>query len=146
VIHRRSDKLFAGASHNRGGKHIVGDTVCKLAYHVCACRRNQHDVSRLCESDVLNAILKIAVESVDKALVLRERFKRYRIYKLRSVFRHQNVNVRVKLCKLPCAVSHFVCRDAARHRYENGFPFEHNFSSVNYIYSSLSNIYYTTLF
>ena len=125
VVHRRGDKLFARAGHNRSREHIIGDAAGYLSDDVCRSRRDKHDVRRLCKRNMLNAVLEIAVKRVDKTLVLRERLKGYGIYKLRGVLRHKHMNVSTELFEHIRDVSHLVCRNRACYRKNDCFSVKH---------------------
>ena len=82
MVHGRSDYLLAGASHDRGGQHIVGNAVCYLAYDVCRGRSYHDHICLLGDGNVLHTVLKVAVKCVDEALVLSKSLKCQGVYEI----------------------------------------------------------------
>ena len=93
MVHGRRDDLFAGTSHNCSGEHIISDTACYLSDHISRSRCDHDHISLFCKSNVLNAVLKVAVKGIYQALFSCETFKGYGIDELLSVFCHEYLNV-----------------------------------------------------
>ena len=71
VVHCRRYYFLACTRHYGSGQHIVGDTACDFSDNICACGGDHDYIGFLGKSNVLNAVLKIPVESIDKAFVAR---------------------------------------------------------------------------
>ena len=102
VIHGRGYHFLARASHDSGSEHIVSNAVCYLSDNISGSRSDHNKVSLLCKSNVFNAVLKISVKSIYKALVACEGFKSDRVYKLSGVLCHEYLNIAALLFKQSC--------------------------------------------
>ena len=67
MIHGRRHDFFAGAGHDCGRQHIVGDAVGHLGNDVGGGRGHEDDVGLLCQRDMGDFELEIPVEGVTLA-------------------------------------------------------------------------------
>ena len=114
-VHRRRNQNRAAARHHGRRQHVVRNAVRNFADDIRARGGNEHNVRALCQRNVLHAVLEIAVERIDEALVARQSLKCNGVDKIRGVLRHQHRNIRVLLFQHTRKPRNFVRRNAARH-------------------------------
>ena len=129
-IHRRRDRLRAAAGQHRGREHVVGKAVGELGDHVRGRGRDQHVIRPVRDGDVLDAVSEVAVERVRERLVARELLERDGRDKLRGVFRHEHLHVRVLLHEQGRQTCRLVGRNAAGHAENDGLSPEHGETSL----------------
>ena len=125
MIHRRGDDLFAGARHYSGREHIIGYAVGDLSDNICACGSYHYNICLLCKCNVLNTVFKIAVKGVDKAFVLRERFKGHRRDEILCIRGHKHMDRAVHFFQHTGKIGYLIGRNASRYAKEDGFSCQH---------------------
>ena len=122
MVHCRGDQTLACTRHHRRCEHVVCNSICDLADHVCCSRCNQHQIRLFRKRHRLHRELKIPVERVNQTLVRRQRLKRRRCDKIRGILRHQNMYVAPKLLQHARYIRHLISGNSSRHTKEYGFP------------------------
>ena len=121
VIHGRGDDLFTGASHHRGGQHIIRNAVGDFSDHIGRSGGDHDHISPLGEGDMFHAVLEVPVKGVDQTLVAGERFEGNGIDELGGILGHQYLDITVELFQHPRQIGDLVCRDTSANGQNNGF-------------------------
>ena len=96
-IHSRRENFRALAGKQRGGQHIIRNSVGGFGNYICGGRRHQKHVCLPCQRDMLHTVLKIPVKGIHQAFISRQLLKGNGIDKIRGVFRHNHGDVRFLL-------------------------------------------------
>ncbi len=96
-VHGGGDDLMAGAGHDSGGQHVVGQTVGNLADDVGGGRGDEHHICPFSKGNVLDAVLEVSVEGIHQALVAGEGLEGDGIDKIGGVGGHQHLHICVEL-------------------------------------------------
>ena len=113
-IHGRRQDLFAFTRHHRSCQHIVRDTMSDFSDHIGGSRSDHHYICHLRQGNVFYTELKIPIKSIHQTFIPRKRLKCDGIDKIRGIFRHQHLYVRMKFRKLACQCGNLICCNASR--------------------------------
>ena len=129
-IHGGGDDLVALAGHDRGGQHIVRQTVCDLADDIGGGRSHQHHIGPLGQSHMLHRILEIPVEGVHQTLVARQGLKGDGIDEIGGIPGHEHLHIRMKLFQHGGQICDLIGGDGAGDCQNDGLVFQHRISSL----------------
>ena len=122
-IHGRRDHFRAAARQHRRGKHIVRQTIGELCNDIGGGRRDQDQIRLLCQRNVFDVVLKVAVKGIYHAFLPGNPFKSNRGNEFCPVFTQKYVYIGPLLGKLARKRGRLISGNTSGHSQQDGLLF-----------------------